>query len=121
LVRVDERVLADWQLLTGETGVPAAEAKLLYPVTTAEQRAITALSRVKCRLGDLGPRISAGYHETAAKNDGLIQWQTSRPDDWSEVIMRGPQFAAATPFAKQPPRTLHTDRPVDLVTLAVDA
>ncbi|SNS08430.1 hypothetical protein SAMN05216276_1003292 [Streptosporangium subroseum] len=121
LVTVDEAVLADWRLLTGETDLPVAETKLLYPVTTAEQGAITALSRVEHRLGEAYLRISSGYNETTAKKDGLIEHRTGQPKDWSEVILRGPQFTAATPLAKQPPNTLHTDRPVDLTKLAVDA
>ncbi|WP_412518600.1 class I SAM-dependent DNA methyltransferase [Actinomadura madurae] len=121
LVTVNDRVLAAWRLLTGETELPMEQTKLLYPVTTAEQGAITKLSRVERRLGDLGPQITRGHDEANAKKDGLIEWQTGHPNDWSEVILRGPQFTAATPFAKQPPNTGRNDRPVDLTTLAPDA
>ncbi|GAB2445559.1 hypothetical protein GCM10027187_08720 [Streptosporangium sandarakinum] len=121
LVLVNEKVLTDWRLLTGEIDSLVEQTKLLYPVTTAEQDAITALSRVKRRLGGLEPRISRGYDEANAKKNGLIAWETSHPDSWGKVIIRGPQFTGATPFAKQPPNTLHTDRPVDLTLLEVDA
>ncbi|WP_329414616.1 restriction endonuclease subunit M [Nocardia vinacea] len=121
LVWVDEEVLAGWQLLLGESDMPVAQTKLIYPVTTAEQGAIAAFARVGRRLGDQDPRISSGYHENTAKRDHIIVWETFRPTDWSEVILRGPQFTAATPFAKQPPKTGRNDMPVDLTTLAIDA
>lgn len=121
LVKVNMDILADWSRLMGKTGAPLEQTKLLYPVTTAEQNAIAALSRASRRLGDLIPRISSGYNETNAKKDGLIEWRIGHPSDWSEVILRGPQFAAATPFAKQPPKTGRNDRPVDLTRLEPDA
>ncbi|MEO3810779.1 class I SAM-dependent DNA methyltransferase [Sphaerisporangium sp. B11E5] len=121
LIEVNEDVLTEWQLLTGETGVPAAETKLLYPVTSAEQGAIAALSQVKRRLGAFDPRISIGYNETNAKKDGLIEWRAGAPRDWSEVILRGPQFTLATPFAKQPPRMGRNDPVVNVATLPSDA
>ena len=43
------------------------------------------------------------------------------PDDWSEVILKGPQIGVATPFFKQPPETGTNGRPLDLTTLPVDA
>ncbi|MGH9437878.1 MAG: class I SAM-dependent DNA methyltransferase, partial [Terriglobia bacterium] len=95
--------------------------KLLYPVSTDEDRAIGALARVECRLGSLNPEITRGYDEANAKKMGLIRWDTSGPDDWAEVILRGPQINIATPIAKQPPNTKHTDKPVDLTTLNTSA
>ncbi|MET8160379.1 class I SAM-dependent DNA methyltransferase [Sphaerisporangium sp. NPDC005289] len=121
LIEVNEDVLTEWQLLTGETGVPAAETKLLYPVTSAEQGAIAALSQVECRLSAFDPQISAGYHESNAKKDGLIEWRVGAPGDWSEVIMRGPQFTVATPFAKQPPLMGRNDPVMNVATLAPNA
>ncbi|TDD80734.1 class I SAM-dependent DNA methyltransferase [Actinomadura darangshiensis] len=121
LISVDSSVLAEWSMLSGSDGVPIEQSRLLYPVSTDEQEAIAALSRVSLRLGNLSPRISRGYDESGAKKAGLIQWRTSMPEKWSEVIVRGPQFIVATPFAKQPPATKHTDKPVDLTRIPTDA
>ena len=89
--------------------------------TTAEQGAIIALGKVHQRLVDLQPRMSWGYHESGAKKDGLIRWQLCDPDDWSEVILKGPQIGVGTPFFKQPPDTGTKGRPQDLTRLPIDA
>ncbi|MEU6034709.1 class I SAM-dependent DNA methyltransferase [Actinomadura sp. NPDC047616] len=121
LTWVDEETLQEWRLLTGSSDVSVVETKLLYPVTTAERAAISAISSVKRRLGELQPQITAGYDETGAVREGLIEWKVGFPRDWSEVIVRGPQFAAATPFAKQPPKMGRNDPQINVATLSPDA
>ncbi|NYI03494.1 class I SAM-dependent DNA methyltransferase [Allostreptomyces psammosilenae] len=121
LVEVDREVLAEWRLLSGDIGTPLEATRILYPVTTSEQKAISALARASQRLGDLEPWISRGYDEKGAKDAGLIRWETSTPESWEEVILRGPQFSVATPIAKQPPFTSHVDKPISLVQLPSDA
>ena len=117
LVRVDNETLSRWRMLTGGNTSPVDEVKLLSPVSTDEERAISALAQFERRLGDLDPHISRGYDEAIAKKSGLIKWETSDPGEWEEVVLRGPQINVATPIAKQPPNTKHTDKPVDLVIL----
>jgi hypothetical protein len=121
LIWVDENTLDEWSKIADRGTSEIAESKLLYPVTTAEQEVISALSNSKYRLKDLDPRISAGYDETGAKKSGLIAWGLAHPGDWSEVILRGPQFAAATAFAKQPPNMGRNDPQIDLEILVPDA
>lgn len=101
LVLVDEELLRQWQQLTGHNG-PPEETPLLAPATVVEQDAITALARVRNRLGGQKPKISSGYHEKSAKDDGLVCWDTGKPERVEEVILQGPHFGIATPFAKQP-------------------
>ena len=79
------------------------------------------LAAYRTRLGDCDPRISSGYHEKGAKREGLIREDVSDPGDWSEVVLQGPHFFVATPFAKQPPHMGSQDDPQDLTTLPVDA
>ncbi len=121
VVVVTDDGLAEWMRLVGENDQPADSARLLYPVTTAEQSAITALASWKTRLAELGPRISSGYHESGAKQTGLIKEEFADPKAWPEVILRGPQLTLATPLAKQPPRTSTYDEPVDPRYLPADA
>jgi hypothetical protein len=104
-MQVNEETLTQWRKL-----FPVDRVKLIYPVSSDEQQAISALARVRNRLADLLPEISSGYHEAGAKKEGLIWWETSDPREWSEVILRGPQINIATPIAKQPPNTTHTDK-----------
>jgi hypothetical protein len=121
LIRVDQGTLEGWRLLSGDLDTPVNEVKILYPVSTDEQKAIGALANVERRLASLIPQMSRGYDEANAKKAGLIRWETSDPGDWAEVILRGPQINIATPIAKQPPNTKHTDKPVDLASLSDSA
>jgi hypothetical protein len=102
LVTIDKSRLSSWNRLAGDTTVPDEQAALLSPVTADEQGAIETLGSFNSRLTHFNPRISSGYHELAAKRDGLIRWGNRDVDDLSEVILQGPHFAGATPFSKQP-------------------
>ncbi|WP_243726983.1 class I SAM-dependent DNA methyltransferase [Actinocrispum wychmicini] len=121
VINVDREMLSAWARLTGETGIPVEQAKLLYPVSRSEDEAIVTLGGFGCRLADVEPRISRGYDEANAKKDGLIEWWIGQSDDWSDVILKGPQLGVATPFFKQPPNTGTGARPQDLTELPVDA
>jgi hypothetical protein len=121
LVRVDSEQLASWNRLTRESTLPDSQAALLYPVTSAEQEAITTLSNFNERMGSYNPYIGAGYHETAAKKDGYIRWDSSSPNTLGDVILQGPHFGIATPFEKQPNSPLRNRNDyveLDLTTLA---
>jgi hypothetical protein len=67
LVRVDNETLSRWRVLSGDITAPIDEVKLLSPVSTDEERAISSLAQFPCRLGDLDNRISSGYHEDYLK------------------------------------------------------
>jgi hypothetical protein len=121
VIKVDPALLATWRLVSGREDQPVEQTKLLNPVTTNEQDAIAALSRIQWRLGDLNPRISRGYDETGAKKEGLIRAHLHHPANWSEVVLKGPQIGVATPFFKQPPETGTKGRPQDLTSLPIDA
>ncbi|MEU8674422.1 class I SAM-dependent DNA methyltransferase [Streptomyces sp. NPDC048560] len=102
LVTVNAARLAEWNRLSGEEGTEVSQATLLYPVTTEEQGAVTALSIINQRISHQAPHLSQGYNETNAKKDGLISWSSATPDSPSEVILQGPHFSVATPFYKRP-------------------
>lgn len=124
VIQVNREVLAGWQKLGAEVDLPADQAKLLYPVTAAEQSTIAALSQVALRLGAFDPKISRGYDQTNAKNAGLIRWETKDSGDWSEVILQGPNFSIATPVSKKPNipcRNQNDYSAYDLTTLPEDA
>jgi hypothetical protein len=121
VVWVDPEMLATWRLVSGVKEQPLEHTKLLNPVTTQEQDAIIALGRVQQRLSSLHPRISRGYDETNDKKNNLIRVELWEPDEWSEVILKGPQIGTATPFFKQPPETGTKGRPQDLTALPLDA
>jgi len=102
VLTITEEVLADWARLFDEPGTPAAEARLLRPVTTADLDALSVLAAQPTRLADHEYHWTRGHEEDRAKTDGIIRWDTKVPDSWDEVILQGPHFTIATPFAKQP-------------------
>ena len=78
------------------------------------------LARYGSRVGD-SARISRGYDEKGAKDKGLIREDVSSPGDWTEVVLQGPHFFVATPFAKQPPDMGRQSKICDLTKLAANA
>ena len=120
IVRVDREVLELWQRLAGGNG-PVEQARLLSPVSVDEQAAIRGLADYPVRLDSFDPRISSGFNETLAKRDGLITYNLSRPDDWSEVILKGIQLGVATPMFKSPTAGSNDVLGWNLVTMPADA
>ncbi|WP_371534990.1 class I SAM-dependent DNA methyltransferase [Streptomyces sp. NBC_00466] len=103
VVTVDHATLVSWRKLAGEENPPPVdETKLLFPVTDSEKTAISALARWPRRLGALRPRISRGFDEKNDRTAGYFTWDSGPADSWNDVILQGPFFGIATPFAKRP-------------------
>ncbi|MEU7402095.1 hypothetical protein [Streptomyces sp. NPDC044948] len=135
VVHVDKTTLALWQKLSGEQGIPVERARLLTPVSTAEDSAIVALADYPLRLGK-APHISNGFHESGAKksvygpnedtplidyNKGIKGREDYQVDTWEEVILKGPQIGVANPFFKQPSQGAGEVRGLNHQTLPLDA
>ncbi|RCW45883.1 hypothetical protein DFQ14_102184 [Halopolyspora algeriensis] len=101
-MRITEQTLAQWAALFDEPGTPATQARLLRPITREQLDALGAISTYPTRMANLDYRWSSGWHEKGAKEDGYIEWCTEYSPSWDEVILQGPQFSVATPFAKEP-------------------
>ncbi|MFJ6465407.1 Eco57I restriction-modification methylase domain-containing protein [Streptomyces sp. NPDC091387] len=126
IVHVNPQKLGAWQKLTAESDAgPAESAKLLYPVTTAEEAAISALARWPHRLAALRPRISPGFHEKNDRTAGYISWAPGKAESWDDVILQGPLISVATPLHKQPPtggsKSMRDYEPWDHRNMADDA
>ncbi|MEV4481685.1 class I SAM-dependent DNA methyltransferase [Micromonospora coxensis] len=117
LLCVNETLLAQWHRFSEDVSIDVLETKLLYPVSSAEQSAIDLLVDVKPRLVEFNPQISRGIDEKGGKDDGLFVKDVIDPSSWADVILKGPQFGIATPFAKSPPIPKRGGRPVDLTQL----
>lgn len=102
LVHISERTLAQWAALFDEPGTPATHARLLRPITREHLDALGTMSELPTRMADLDYQWTSGWNEKIAKDDGYIEWRTEYPPSWDEVILQGPQFSVATPFAKEP-------------------
>ncbi|MFC8841819.1 Eco57I restriction-modification methylase domain-containing protein [Streptomyces griseoincarnatus] len=102
VVIVDESVLADWAALVDEDQTPPLRARMIRPLTVSDNGALHVLSRFPYRLSAHDFRWTRGLEEPEAKRDGLITWRTEVPERWTDVVLQGPHFTVATPFAKQP-------------------
>lgn len=128
VVRLDRELLTVWQRLLDEERLPAEQARLLSPVSTAETSAIAALADFPLRLGSLNPRITRGLEESGAKDDGLIEYnlpngqdgQEYQPDRWRGVVLKGIQLGVATAAFKRHDANTNDPYGVDLVSLPPD-
>ncbi|MFF4230374.1 Eco57I restriction-modification methylase domain-containing protein [Streptomyces sp. NPDC001820] len=110
IIFVNQRKLEEWCKLSGGAKGGAFEsAKLLFPVTSTEEAAITALSRWPHRLGALlgnrEPRVSDGFNEKADRTAGYFSWAPGPRAEWGDVILQGSHVGVATPLHKQPPES----------------
>ncbi|MFI1160793.1 hypothetical protein [Streptomyces sioyaensis] len=127
VVHVNRELLTIWKRLFGDTG-PVEEARLLFPVSTAEASAIEALANYPLRLSAFKPQITPGYHESGAKKDRLIDYNRSgpktgelyEPDRWRHVILKGTQISVATPVFKRHDANSNAPFGADLVSLPSD-
>ncbi|MGA5648489.1 class I SAM-dependent DNA methyltransferase [Streptomyces seoulensis] len=111
LIVVDSQTLQKWGQLSGTGKTLDCEAPLLYPVTSTELGAISAIAEYRERINSLDPNISIGLFENTARGESLISWDTQDLTDWRNVVLQGPLFGIATPFAKMPniPCKVNTD------------
>ncbi|MFF2807686.1 Eco57I restriction-modification methylase domain-containing protein [Streptomyces sp. NPDC058000] len=124
VVSVNRQTLAEWRELAGEENPPPVEqAKLLYPVTQAEESAIAALAKWPLRLSAMDPWISGGFNEKTDRAAGYFSWDSGPADKWNDVILQGPFIGIATLFAKRPIEDARTSlqmEPWGHLNLAVD-
>lgn len=102
VVEITGRTLAQWAALFDGPGTPAAQARLLRPGTSEQLDALAAVSEQRVRMADFDYEWTSGWNEKTAKEDRYIEWRTEYASAWGEVILQGPQFSVATPFAKEP-------------------
>ncbi|MFE7935633.1 hypothetical protein ACFU6S_44325, partial [Streptomyces sp. NPDC057456] len=103
---------------------PVEQAKLLFPVTQAEESAIAALAKWQHRIGP-NPPVSGGFNEKTDRTAGYFTWTPGEAKSWHDVILQGPLINVATPYHKQPPeggsKSMRDYEAWDHRSLAVDA
>jgi hypothetical protein len=102
VMQVTKEVLAQWAALFDDPGTPASRARLVRPVTREQLEAVGVMARQSDRLSNLDYEWSVGWNEKTAKEHHFIERRTEYAPSWSEVILQGPHFAVATPYAKEP-------------------
>lgn len=122
IIYVDETALAVWADILDEPGTPAVQARMVYPVNRASSRVLEKLSRAP-RVRELGLQYSSGWNETTDRKNGYFEVGSDVPGSWEDVILQGPHFTVANPFAKQPNPTMKHNldwTELDLEALPVD-
>ncbi|WP_410595378.1 Eco57I restriction-modification methylase domain-containing protein [Amycolatopsis sp. lyj-23] len=110
IVEIAEKTLDQWVALFDEAGTPAPHARLLRPLTREQLEALATLAGQGERMTKIDYRWTGGWNEKVAKENNYIEWRTQYPSVWDEVILQGPQFSVATPFAKEPNESCRSNK-----------
>lgn len=119
IVDVDESVLQIWASILDEPGTPASNARMAYPVNRTSSIVLEKLSKAP-RVRELGLQYSSGWNETTDRKKGYFEVGSRVNASWEDVILQGPHFTVANPFAKLPNPTMKSNKDwteVDLETL----
>ena len=109
IVQVDESVLRDWAALIDEPGTPPLEARMLRPVTRSSQQVLDKLAAAP-RFGAVPFDWTLGWNETADRKAGYFVGRSAVPESLDDVILQGPHFTVATPYARQPNPTMRSNK-----------
>lgn len=105
IVNVDLEVLKVWADILDEPGTSPLHARMVYPVNRASMTVLEKLSKAP-RVRELGLQYSAGWHETSDRKRGYFEVGSKVNESWDDVILQGPHFTVANPFAKEPNPTM---------------
>lgn len=122
IIHVDEAALAVWADILDEPSTPAVQARMVYPVNRASFAVLEKLSKAP-RVREIGLQCSSGWHETADRKNGYFEVGSAVPGSWDDVILQGPHFTVANPFAKEPNPTMKNNldwTEIDLEALPED-
>ncbi|GAB3188040.1 DNA methyltransferase [Nesterenkonia suensis] len=122
IIQVTMETLNVWAQILDEPGTSPWHARMVYPVNRASMSVLEKLSRAP-RVRELGMQYSSGWHETADRKRGYFEVGSRINDSWKDVILQGPHFTVATPFAKQPNPTMRSNKDwteLDLEALPAD-
>ena len=74
-------------------------------------------------MRDLGLQYSSGWHESIDRKKGYFEVGSDVATSWGDVILQGPHFTVANPFAKEPNPTMKSNKDwteIDLEALPAD-
>ncbi|WP_458779330.1 DNA methyltransferase [Arthrobacter sp. D3-16] len=122
IIEVDETVLKVWAGILDEPGTPAIQARMVYPVNRASSAVLEKLSLAP-RVRELGLQYSRGWDESIDRKKGYFEVGSAVSESWDDVILQGPHFTVANPFAKEPNPTMKNNldwSEIDLEALPED-
>ncbi len=122
VIEVTETQLSTWSVLVEEPGIPAGEARMLYPVNRASADVLDKIAAAP-RLGEIHFDWTLGWDEAAAKKRGFIKREPETPNQWEKSVLQGPHLSVSAPLFQEPDRTTgraHMYVPIDLEEIDVD-
>jgi hypothetical protein len=123
ITRVTDETLRAWHATMETEDGPIRQTRMVYAVSQSSAAVLEKLSRAG-RIGDLGLRFSAGWHEKNDRTKGYFESDWSVPDSWDDVILQGPHLFVSTPFYKEPNESLRNNQDwseTDFEALVADA
>lgn len=105
IITVNLDVLKVWAEILDEPGTSPLHARMVYPVNRASMNVLEKLSKAP-RVRELGLQYSRGWDESIDRKKGYFEVGSKVNDSWDDVILQGPHFTMANPFAKQPNPTM---------------
>lgn len=118
VLTVDQSTLELWKSILEEPEVPWLDARMVYSVTREAEGVLRKLAAAP-RVKELGLHYSRGWDESIDKKKGYFDTGWAVPESWSDVILQGPHFGVANPFAKQPNPGLKSNK--DWVEIDLEA
>src|SRR5699024_7339814 len=102
IMTIDIDILAQWAELFDPPETPSSQACMVRALTTEHLNVLATLARGESRMADTKYWRSSGWMEHVARQEEYTVWRTMTADSWDELVLQGPHFYVATPFAKQP-------------------
>src|SRR5699024_11181278 len=122
IIEVDTDVLKVWGDVLDEPGTLPVHARMVYPVNNSSMKVLEKLSQAR-RIRELGLQYSRGWDESIDRRKGYFEIGSKINSSWEDVILQGPHFTVANPFAKQPNPTMRNNldwTELDLEALPVE-
>ena len=108
IIEADISTLKVWASILDVPGTSPMHARMVYPVNNVSMSVLEKLSRAP-RARELDMQFSTGWHQTAGRKNGYFEVESKVNDSWDDVILQGPHFGVANPFAKQPNPTMRSN------------
>ena len=109
ILRNGREQLLLWHALmeSGDSDVAVGSSRMLSSVNHAAAEVLGVLSQ-SSKVGSLHPEFSGGWNETTDRAKGYFESRWGTPGTWRDVILQGPYFHVATPFAAERNQTMST-------------
>lgn len=109
-----------WHALmeSGDSDISVDSSRMLSSVNRAAADVLSRLAKVE-KVGALAPQFSVGWNETTDRAKGYFESRWGAPNSWRDVILQGPYFHVANPFAAERNQTMSSNLDYSALDLEV--